>query len=507
MATQAELSKTAAGGRSVGGKRPNIIMIITDQQRYDTIGALGYPYMETPNLDRLVAEGVTFTNCHVASPACTPSRASLFTGLYPHSTGIVANDYEWRHTWAEQLTASGYYCVNVGKMHTGPYDAPAGFHERYVVENKDRYIGITSYEYMGARYEIDERYFLDEWDKALASHGLVKQNRDFYRALPDYKERMGAFEWNLPEHLHSDMFVGDLACWWLDHKPRPEQPLFLEIGFPGPHPPFDPIPRYAERYMHKDLPIPKVKPEDLAGQPPAFGALREHNHQVDHDSIYFPLEPTREQIHRTRAYYYANVTMIDEKIGQLMDTLGRHGYLEDSIVIFTSDHGDALCEHGQIEKWTMYDNVVRVPLIVHSPSRFESGVKVEGLCQSMDVVPVIFDAAGIDLPEHMETESIAPALRGEPWQGRETVFTEIAGDSTLAGTEFMTMVRRRRWKLVHFLGAEFGQLFDLEIDPGEERNLWDSPEHASIRRELLDELLEWRIASSFRTRHWAGRFR
>ena len=110
----------------------------------------------------------------------------------------------------------GYYCVNVGKMHTSPYESPAGFHERYVVENKDRFLGVSTYESMGAEY---------------------------YRALPDYKERIGAFEWNLPEELHSDMFVGDRACWWLEHKPKPAQPLFLQIGFPGPHPPFDPTPR------------------------------------------------------------------------------------------------------------------------------------------------------------------------------------------------------------------------------------------------------------------------
>ncbi|MEK6236537.1 MAG: sulfatase-like hydrolase/transferase, partial [Planctomycetales bacterium] len=202
--------------------QPNIIFIITDQQRSDTINAHGHPHMNTPHLDRLVREGTSFSNCHVTAASCAPSRASLFTGYYPHTTGILRNADRWTRSWVESLSDAGYRCVNVGKMHSYPYNTPLGFHERYVVENKDRY--------------LEERYYFDEWDKALAARGLVKQQREQYRELPDYRERLGAFEWNLPEDLHSDMFVGDMACWWLNSYPT-TQPLFLEIGFPGPHPP------------------------------------------------------------------------------------------------------------------------------------------------------------------------------------------------------------------------------------------------------------------------------
>ena len=201
-----------------------------------------------------------------------------------------------------------------------------GFHERYVVENKDRYLA--------------ERYYLDEWDKGLRARGLVKQQREQYRQRPDYHERLGAFEWELPEETHSDFFVGDMTKWWLETKPQPEGPLFLQIGFPGPHPPYDPIPRYAEPYMARDLPLPSFTEEELAGQPPPFLAMRQHNAEVDHDSIAYSLNPTPEQLHRQRAYYLANVTMIDEKIGEILDTLDARGYLENSVVILTSDHGD-----------------------------------------------------------------------------------------------------------------------------------------------------------------------
>ena len=189
----------------------------------------------------------------------------------------MRNADSWKRSWIELLAASGYHCVNVGKMHSYPYHTPLGFHERYVVENKDRY--------------LEERYYFDEWDKALAAHGLVKQQREQYRQRPDYNECLGAFDWELPEDLHSDMFVGNMAKWWINSYPTTE-PLFLQIGFPGPHPPYDPPRRYAEPYLEKDLPLLEVTPDELVGQPPAFKKMRIHNTEVDHDSVVHLLDPT-----------------------------------------------------------------------------------------------------------------------------------------------------------------------------------------------------------------------
>ena len=163
---------------------PNIVFLITDQQRYDTISALGFPHVETPNLDRLVNEGTHFTNCFVTAPSCAPSRASLFTGYYPHTTGILKNADNWTRSWIENLSDAGYHCANIGKMHTYPYETPCGFHERHVVENKDRFLE-------GGQY-------LDEWDKFLQRGGHKKQKRVEYRKREDYRDRLGAFTWDLP---------------------------------------------------------------------------------------------------------------------------------------------------------------------------------------------------------------------------------------------------------------------------------------------------------------------
>lgn len=466
--------------------RPNIILIITDQQRYETIRALGYDYMDTPHLDRMVNEGVTFSQCHITAPSCAPSRASLFTGTYPHTTGILKNADAWKKSWVSDLADSGYYCVNVGKMHTCPMDTKLGFHERYVVENKDRF--------------LEERFFYDEWDKALHARGLVKQQRLIYRQRPDYRERMGAFEWELPEDMHSDMFVGNLATWWLDTKPKPEGPLFMEIGFPGPHPPFDPSERFIEKYRGKRLPLPRVKREDIDGQPLAYRKLREHNFEVDHDSVVHQDDPSEETLQRLWEYYLANVSMIDEKVGEIFESLEKGGYLENTVVIFTSDHGEALGEHGHIQKWTMYDCVTKVPLIVWSPNRFKGDRKVDALCQLMDVGPTILDLAEVKKPEWMEAETLMPALDGETFEGRPFVIAEHGRDMFLDSIEFVTMIRTKEWKLVQFLDQPSGQLIDLKNDPAEEVNLWDDPSHSAKKAELQSAIGEFRIRSGYRTR-------
>ncbi|PSP94792.1 arylsulfatase [Halobacteriales archaeon QS_4_62_28] len=481
--------------------RPNILFVNTDQQRMDTIAALGHSHMDTPNLDCLAEEGTTFTNCHITAPSCAPSRASLFTGYYPHTTGVYANGDRWRHSWVEDLSEAGYYTLNVGKMHTSPYDTPMGFDERHVVENKDRYLSDVPDDDPSLP---SERYYMDDWDRALRARGLFRQQREFYRKWDDYEDRMGAVDWELPRDAHPDVFVGQLAVDWLDRMPKLDRPLFMEIGFPGPHPPFDPPPDLAEKYMERDLPLPDIDPDDIDSQPPPLQALREHHAEVDHDSISFDLDPTEEQLHRLRAYYYANVELIDEQVGAIMDAIEHNGYGEDTVVIFTSDHGEMLADHGHIQKWTMYEEVTRVPTVVWYPDEFEEDRRIDDLCQLFDLGPTVLDLAGVDAPDSMEARSLLPTLRGEDWDGRDYVYAEHAGTDILRETEFMTMVRSENWKLVHFLDEEYGQLFDLSADPDETENLWDDPDAVDKKVELLAELREWRIRSAHRTADWAA---
>jgi arylsulfatase len=474
-------------------KRKHIFLIITDQQRFDTIAALGFPYMHTPNLDRLVREGTSFDNCFITAPSCVPSRASLFNGYYPHATGVLRNGEAWQRTWIPSLAERGYHCVNIGKMHTIPYDAKAGFHDRFVMENKDRY--------------YEGRWFADEWDKALVARGQIKPSRERYRQLPDYAERLGAYDWTLPKESHADFFVGDLASWWLQTRPKPEA-LFMQIGFLGPHPPYDPLPEYVTRYLNDPrVPVPDPVPPDLDQLPAFLKAKRTHDSRVDHDAVLWSTTPTAAQLKRLRAHYLANVTMIDEAVGKLVDVLARQGYLDESLIVFTSDHGDNLGDHGLSQKWSMYDTVTRVPAIVWAPGEVAAGHREKGLCQLFDLGPTILEWAGAPLPPGCQARSLLPALRGEPWTPRPRVFAEQAGDVALTGAALFSMVRDERHKLVHILGGEDGQLFDLQQDPLEQHNLWGDPAHRGLREQLLGELLEWRMQSSVQTMKLMGHAR
>jgi arylsulfatase A-like enzyme len=380
-------------------------------------------------------------------------------------------------------------------MHTYPYEASVGFHERHVVENKDRDTPRLP-------------FYLDTWDKALWARGVRKPSRVTYAEREDYADRLGAFEWGPPADLHADAFVGGLARMWLDRWPG-EGPFFLQVGFPGPHPPYDPTPEALDPYRDRDVPMPHRTPEDLAAQPSALQLLREHHQAVDHDAIVHLADPTEEQSRRQRRHYAANVTMIDEQVGTIVDALDRRGVLDRTVIVFTSDHGDCLGDHGHSQKWTMYEPSVHVPLIVWGPGAGVSaaGRRREGLTSLMDVGPTILELAGLEPPAWMEAESLVPALRDGDWSGREFVYSEHARDRMLSGTALMTMVFDGRWKLVEYLDPDEGQLFDLTTDPHEENDLWDVPEHRALREGLLKQIARWRAASEMATSKWAAPFR
>lgn len=471
--------------------RPNIILIMTDQQRHDTIGALGAPWMRTPALDKLAAEGVAFTNCHTTSPVCVAARASLFTGMYPHAGGVFTNFQPWQPSWVSWLADVGYHCVNIGKMHINPYDAKGGFHQRFFVENKDRPLFL----------EEHPRAFHDEWDKALHARKLEKPSRyTRYRQDPNaYRRALGAFEWQLDEDMHSDMFVGDNAIWWLKER-KATSPLFLQIGFPGPHPPYDPVPRYLDLYRQVNIPVPKPTEEELAAQPSSQRELRRNMIEHNYDSVAWQERPSADDLLRVRRHYAANVTMIDEKVGQILETLDARGYLDNAILIFTSDHGDALGDHGHIQKWTMYDCSLRVPLLVWSKSLAFKPQRTGTLVQLMDLAPTILEAAGIDVPKSFEAKSLWPVLDGRSPQVRSEVWAELARDHIQTGAEYIVMHRDERWKVVYYVAEQEGELYDLAEDPGELHNLWSSPQQARRREERVRYLLEWSVRSAIASR-------
>jgi arylsulfatase len=460
--------------------QPNIILIMTDQQRFDSIAALGASWMHTPNLDRLVNEGVSFTNCFVNSPVCVTSRASLFTGKYPHKTGIYHNFQPWEPTWVRWLADAGYHCANIGKMHINPYQAMGGFHQRFPVENKDRPLFLDEH----------PRAFYDEWDKALKSHDIVKPSRyNRFAADPDaYEKAIGCFVWEDDENLHADFFVGNTARWWLEDRTA-TSPLFLQVGFPGPHPPYDPSQRFLDMYKDADIPVPHVTEEQLQAQPASQKVLRQNMIDFNFDSIQWQHIPAEHDILKMRRYYAANVSMIDQKVGEIMEALEQKGYLENSIVIFTSDHADALGDHGHIQKWTMYDTVLRVPLIVWAPKRVGKPTVIDTPMELMHVAPTILDACGIDIPADWDAQSLWPCINGSgDVPGNGVVYAELARDHIQTGAEFIIMRRDTEWKIVWYANEEDGELYNIQTDPGELNNLWFDGALKDLRDGLMTEI-------------------
>jgi arylsulfatase A-like enzyme len=372
--------------------------------------------------------------------------------------------------------------VNIGKMHTVPMDAPCGFDQRFVVENKDRPL----------RLDRPHGGFHDEWDRFLAHNGVRKPSRHTYRAEdPEYETALGAYAWPLEERYHPDVFVGNTARWFIEQRAS-DSPLFLQVGFPGPHPPYDPPRRLIESYLDTRFPPPEVTEEELAGQPSPLRAYRQEMVRGNHDAVRWRERPAPDRLERLRRHYAANVSLIDEQIGLLLDALRERGILEDAVVIFMSDHGDCLGDHGHIQKWTMYDCVTRVPLVLWGPDRVPAGRRVDALVQHMDVAAGLFDLIGLPAPEDCEALSVLPLLDGAEG-GREIVFAEHSADNILKQVSFVTMARTREHKLVHYLDQDWGELYDLRADPHERVNLWHDPARASERRRLLDAVRDWRI--------------
>ena len=473
-------------------KYPHIILIMTDQQRFDTIAEWGYDHAITPHQDRLVREGLSFQQAYCPGATCIASRAAMFTGMYPHTTGTYTFQY-WgdQRTWVQDLADHGYRCVNIGKMHFSPRDISGGFHERVIVENPTNKTQASG--------GVD-----DDWGCYLSFHGLERPN-DRNQTDPDWLKKYQGVPWHYEERFHSDVFIGNSAESWIKAY-KGDQPVFLQVGFTGPHEPWDPLQRHLDWYKDKLMPPRYMREGELDEKPPQHQAHQEFHAATKHESQIDLRGASEADIAEMKRHYHAKITTVDEELGKVLTALEERGWLADSLLIFCSDHGELLGDHNLAYKWLMYDPIVHVPMIIRHPGSIEQPSEVHDLVSLMDIGPTILEAVGIDIPTYMEGRSLLPYLRGEAIKPREFVFCE---------DNYQIMMRNQTHKLVYYIGQpEEGELYDLQTDPHELYNLWHKSEHQALKNDLHLKLLDWLAASNYynagykqnRTRHYGLRW-
>ena len=407
------------------GNRPNILFLFSDDQRADTIGALGNAHAKTPNLDRLVAEGTTFTRAYcmgaMQGAVCAPSRAMLMSG---QTLFRVKENLQGAETWPERFGAEGYRTFATGKWHNGGPSVLKSFQEGKAV-------------FLGGMGN-------DPYKLAVA---------DF---TPDHK--LGE---NRPSVKHSIELFADTACAFLAEQKGASKPFLCYVSFNAPH-----DPRIAPKSFHEasNANKPPVPPNFLPRHPFDNGELKIR------DEMLAPFPRTPEIVQQHLADYYALTTFMDVQVGRIIDALKQSGQYENTIIVFASDHGLAIGSHGLMGKQNLYEHSMQAPLIFAGPG-VQKAKKTDAMCYLLDIFPTLGDVAGIKGPAASEGLSMAASLRGQPGAtGRPAIFT--------AYRNVQRAVRDDRWKLIVYPQANKTQLFDLQADPAETKDLSAEPAHA-----------------------------
>lgn len=446
--------------------QPNILWICTDQQRWDTIHRLGNPHIRTPNIDRLVESGVAFTHTYCQSPISTPSRASFLTGRYASSVHACMSGNE---RWSEAaplvtklLKDGGYDCGLAGRLHL------AGASNR--VEPRPQDDGYRVFEWS---HEANDR-----WP---TGHAYAEWVRSQGYNLGELHRRPGG----IPPGLHQTTWCANRAIAFM--REEHPGPWLMSVNIFDPHPPFIPPQTYLDRYDPAAMPGPYFRESDLEAQAKLAG--------VDFQNP--PRHPDEFNARKLQAAYYAMIELIDDNVGRMLEALEETGQRQNTVVIFMSNHGETLGDHGLLLKGNrFYEGLVRVPLIFSWPGHFRAGLASDALVELTDIAPTLLDLAGLPLLEDAAGRSLLPILTGQadPHHHREAVRCEYyhalnpertSHEADAPQIRYGTMYRTRRHKLCVYHGHPYGELFDLGSDPYEFNNLWDDPAFATVCFVLL----------------------
>jgi len=437
--------------------KPNILLLMTDQQRFDTIRAAGYGHMHTPNLDRLVNEGCLYTHAYSPNPICLPARHNVLTGLSARYHGfpdnmpnaITPTDLP---TLPRILADNGYDTRVVGKMHFRPARRHNGFNKMELME-----------ELPNTREEDEYAMYLKDvgWGHVQNIHGV----RNLLYMVPQRSL--------IPEEHHGTKWVADRTNSFLLRN-RGRQPFFLWTSWIAPHPPFDVTPEFADLYKDADLPEPYSAKTPLA-------VLTQENAMLGDlpDEVY---------VRRMREVYYAAISMVDEQVGRILDSLEQIGQLDNTLIIFTSDHGELLGDYGLYQKWSPYDSCARIPFIVRYPKKLAPGSVCGDFVDLNDILPTVLDLVDLEYPADYPLPGESVFLE-TPTKDRDWQYVEYA-----EGNRRWISIRNKNYKYNYYYGGGFEQLFDMGANPQETINLLHDqypPEVAEIRAEMQAKLIEY----------------
>lgn len=434
---------------SASVERPHIVFLLSDQHHAGVIGGGGDPYVRTPHMDRLRAEGISLDRCYCASPLSVPSRMALLSTRLPSRTRVFTNSHSLpsdQATFVHALALAGYRTTLCGRMHFVGPDQRHGYQRRLVGD-------ITPVRWGG---------YKPAYGPLL--RGTPGQGRV---AL----ERSGPGDSLV---LHYDQDVTDGACRYLEQY-ADDRPLFLTVGWYGPHCPFV-CPRELFAYYHERLPLPDVPADFLDAVHPA---IRDHLKRRD------VLDQPQAWVRACRAAYYGLVEILDRHVGRVLETVDRTLGLDNTLVVYGSDHGDMIGHNRLFWKSTFYEGSVRVPLIFRDPKRLgqaSRGRVIPQLASLLDLGPTLQSL--VQAPSLPATDGLdlGPALRGEaPIDPDRVVLSQLGGTPR---DHASAMVRWRNWKLIRYAGYQRTQLFDLDADPAEQRDLGQDARHADLRQTL-----------------------
>ena len=495
------------GSTSLG--RPNILFIMTDQQRYDCVGANGNTLIHTPHIDALAAESSNFTNMFVQAPVCVPSRACIFTGRYAHAHRNRVNYTvldEGEVLMQARLQEAGYRTALVGKTHL--------YHEFPFTNAAAARTGFDLVDLHDGAGNTDQWSDYVTWRNEHDPLHDVCGYRDLAADVPQlastFRPTANPFRQAIDVEYTDTAWVGLRTRERLEELASGSRPFFLFSSFWKPHSPFEVPAPYDSMYSSTDIPLPRpTSLEEIQTLPLPLQRLilRDKNPPYDMD---------RDELEWVYRSYYGTITHIDDEVGRILATLDELGLRDNTVVVFCSDHGDQLLEHGLMGKNVFFEGSIHVPFMIRMPDRVRPG-NHDALVETIDVLPTLFELIDLETPYHGHGHSLVPLINGgSGYVPRDAVFCEniipevissqfffekglgvyrpnLPGDATRHADA--KMVRTKRWKY-NYYPEGYAELYDILADPGEQNNLAGDPEHQDIEQELKERLLNWLITST-----------